>query len=43
MPMPIAVTRSNAMVRVNVSKRVATAPFDAVLQRCAKLRQPDML
>ena len=42
-PTAMAVTRSNTMVSVNVSKSVATAPFDAVWHRCAKLRQPLML
>jgi len=43
MPTAMAVTRSNTMVSVNVSSSVATAPRDAVAQRWAKLRQPDML
>ena len=43
MPTAMAVTRSNTMVSMNVSKSVAIAPFEAVWHKCAKLRQPLML
>ena len=43
MPAAMAITRSKTMVSTKVSSSVATAPFDAVWHRCAKLRQPHML
>ena len=43
MPTPMATTRSNTTVSAKVSSSVATAPREAVLHRCTKLRQPDML
>ena len=43
MPTPMAITRSKMTVSAKVMSIVATAPREAVLHTCAKLRQPDML